>query len=169
MYSTLLIDFMSSVPHNIRHSRAPGNRGNENCHSHIPGNKNTRPGMETLARNDTVKQSSRNATSTEPLAVQSLPSFSSLSFADLAVVACGGLSVQHVKAAHLQQWLSLNHFLSVQEVQRWRKLLEGLRVLVLSSCEERTSWSRDTASTVTNRSKRNSYRKHDQLHFCNTR
>jgi len=44
----LLIDFLSSVLHNIHHSRAPGNAGNENCHSRIPGNKNTRPGMETL-------------------------------------------------------------------------------------------------------------------------
>ena len=40
--------FLSSVPHNIRHSRAIGNPGNGNCHSRIPWNKNTRPGMETL-------------------------------------------------------------------------------------------------------------------------
>jgi len=45
----LVIDFLSSVPHNIHHSRAPGN---ENCHSRIPGNKNTHPGMETLVTGD---------------------------------------------------------------------------------------------------------------------
>ena len=51
----MLIDFLSSVPHNIRHSWAPGNPGNENCHSRIPGNKSTRPGMETLVKDDARK------------------------------------------------------------------------------------------------------------------
>jgi len=47
-YSTLLAAFLSSVTHSIPHSRVPGNPGNENGRSRIPGNEKPRPGMKTL-------------------------------------------------------------------------------------------------------------------------
>jgi len=47
-YSTLLAVLLSSVTHSIPHSRAPGNLGNENGRSRIPGNEKPRPGMKTL-------------------------------------------------------------------------------------------------------------------------
>jgi len=37
-----------SVTYSISHSRAPGNPGNQNSRSRIPGNEKTRPGMKTL-------------------------------------------------------------------------------------------------------------------------
>jgi len=40
---------LSSVTYSISHSRAPGNPGNQNGRSRIPGNEKTRPGMKTLA------------------------------------------------------------------------------------------------------------------------
>ena len=49
MLLAVLAVFLSSVTHSIPHSRAPGNPGNENGRSRIPGNEKPRPGMKTLA------------------------------------------------------------------------------------------------------------------------